>query len=50
MSSSSLSDEEPDDLHFLQPSTRPDSLGRIGHYEVLQILGKGRFGIVFPGV
>jgi len=25
----------------LQPSTRPDSLGRIGHYEVLEVLGKG---------
>ena len=36
-----------EDLQFLSPSTRPDSLGRIGHYEMLQVLGKGGFGIVF---
>ena len=36
-----------DDLAFLSPSTRPDSLGRLGHYEVLQVLGRGGFGIVF---
>src|SRR5271168_2727368 len=38
-------DEVP--LGFLEPATRPDSLGRVGHYEVLQVLGRGGFGIVF---
>lgn len=33
-------DDESDELSFLTRSTRPDSLGRIGHYEVLQVLGK----------
>ena len=40
-------EDESDGLPFLTPSTRPDSLGRLGHYEVLQVLGKGGFGIVF---
>lgn len=34
-------------LQFLQPGLRPDSLGRLGHYEVLAVLGQGGFGIVF---
>ncbi len=42
---SSSDDEVP--LGFLAPATRPDSLGRIGHYEVLQVIGQGGFGIVF---
>src|SRR3954453_4889847 len=33
-------------LSFLQPGTQPGSLGRLGHFEVLQLLGKGGFGIV----
>src|SRR5262245_29366680 len=39
--------EADDDLKFLASPRRPDSLGRLSHYEMLQVLGKGGFGIVF---
>ena len=35
------------DLSFLSPSSKPDSIGKLGHYEILQVLGQGAFGIVF---
>jgi serine/threonine protein kinase len=38
---------EADVLRCLAPPGRPDSLGRIGHYEVLGVVGHGGFGVVF---
>jgi serine/threonine protein kinase len=32
---------------YLAAPTRPGSLGRLAHYEVLEVLGKGGFGTVF---
>ena len=34
-------------LDFLAPSQKPDSLGRVGHYEILQVVGHGGMGVVF---
>src|SRR5262245_17092289 len=33
-------------LGFLQPTTMSGSFGRLGHHDVLEILGRGAFGIV----
>src|SRR5262249_41845650 len=34
-------------LDFLGPSQRPGSLGRLGHYEALEVVGRGGMGVVF---
>jgi serine/threonine protein kinase len=33
-------------LDFLAPSTKPGSLGRLDHYEVLEVIGRGGMGMV----
>jgi hypothetical protein len=34
------------DLSFLAPSSEPDSLGRLEHYEILEVIGCGSTGVV----
>lgn len=34
-------------LAYLQPSSYPDSLGSLGHYEIVKQIGQGGFGTVF---
>jgi serine/threonine protein kinase/WD40 repeat protein len=36
-----------DDLSYLAPPAQPGNLGRLDHYEVLAVIGKGGFGTVF---
>ena len=32
---------------FLQPPDRPGGLGKLGHYDILEVVGRGAMGIVF---
>src|SRR3954466_5689950 len=34
------------DLSFLAPSSAPGTLGRLDHYEVLEVVGRGGMGVV----
>ena len=38
--------DSSEDLSFLTPSATPGCLGRVGHYDVREVIGRGGFGIV----
>jgi serine/threonine protein kinase len=36
----------PEELYFLEPCNRPELLGTLGDYEVLEVIGQGGMGVV----
>jgi serine/threonine protein kinase len=42
--------DEGDALEFLTPSEEPGSLGRLGHYDVQEVVGRGGMGIVLKAL
>ena len=47
ISNSSSSLDTEDEFAFLNPPQKPGEIGRLGHYRILKLLGKGGMGMVF---